>query len=255
MNKTILVTGGGGDIGFSIVQYFYQNDYNVIIAGHTSLKKIKQIKKKINSKRSLIFNIELNRKKNIQKIIKQSKKKFSSIDILVNCAGIQFVSPIEKYPEKIWRKMMDINLTVPFLMIKETLPLMRKNKFGRIINIASTHGLISSINKSAYTASKHGLVGLTKGVALETAKENITCNSICPGFVLTNLIQDQIDFIAKKKNISNQKAQIELLKEKQPSLEFVKKEDIAAMIYFLSSKEAKQITGSSIPIDGAWISQ
>ena len=147
------------------------------------------------------------------------------------------------------------NLTVPFLMIKETLPLMRKNKFGRIINIASTHGLISSINKSAYTASKHGLVGLTKGVALETAKENITCNSICPGFVLTNLIQDQIDFIAKKKNISNQKAQIELLKEKQPSLEFVKKEDIAAMIYFLSSKEAKQITGSSIPIDGAWISQ
>jgi 3-hydroxybutyrate dehydrogenase len=255
MNKTILVTGGGGDIGFSIVQYFYQNDYNVIIAGHTSKKKNKQIKKKINSKRSLIFNIELNRKKNIQKIIKQSKKKFSSIDILVNCAGIQFVSPIEKYPEKIWRKMMDINLTVPFLMIKETLPLMRKNKFGRIINIASTHGLISSINKSAYTASKHGLVGLTKGVALETAKENITCNSICPGFVLTNLIQDQIDFIAKKKNISNQKAQIELLKEKQPSLEFVKKEDIAAMIYFLSSKEAKQITGSSIPIDGAWISQ
>ena len=255
MNKTILVTGGGGDIGFSIVQYFYQNDYNVIIAGNTSLKKIKQIKKKFNSKRSLIFNIELNRKKNIQKIIKQSKKKFSSIDILVNCAGIQFVSPIEKYPEKIWRKMMDINLTVPFLMIKETLPLMRKNKFGRIINIASTHGLISSINKSAYTASKHGLVGLTKGVALETAKENITCNSICPGFVLTNLIQDQIDFIAKKKNISNQKAQIELLKEKQPSLEFVKKEDIAAMIYFLSSKEAKQITGSSIPIDGAWISQ
>ena len=255
MNKTILVTGGGGDIGFSIVQYFYQNDYNVIIAGNTSLKKIKQIKKKFNSKRSLIFNIELNRKKNIQKIIKQSKKKFSSIDILVNCAGIQFVSPIEKYPEKIWRKMMDINLTVPFLMIKETLPLMRKNKFGRIINIASTHGLISSINKSAYTASKHGLVGLTKGVALETAKENITCNSICPGFVLTNLIQDQIDFIAKKKNISNQKAKIELLKEKQPSLEFVKKEDIAAMIYFLSSKEAKQITGSSIPIDGAWISQ
>ena len=255
MKKTILVTGGGGDIGFSIVQYFYQNDYNVIIAGHTSLKKIKKKKKKINSKRSLIFNIELNRKKNIQKIIKQSKKKFSSIDILVNCAGIQFVSPIEKYPEKIWRKMMDINLTVPFLMIKETLPLMRKNKFGRIINIASTHGLISSINKSAYTASKHGLVGLTKGVALETAKENITCNSICPGFVLTNLIQDQIDFIAKKKNISNQKAQIELLKEKQPSLEFVKKEDIAAMIYFLSSKEAKQITGSSIPIDGAWISQ
>jgi len=255
MNKTILVTGGGGEIGFSIIQYFYQKNYNVIIAGLINSKNMKQIKKKINSKRSLIFNFQLNNKKNIKKIIKKSLKKFKSLDILVNCAGIQFVSPIEKYPEKIWRKMMDINLTVPFLMIKEILPFMRKNKFGRIINIASTHGLIGSANKSAYTASKHGLVGLTKVVALETAKDNITCNSICPGFALTNLIQDQIDLIARKKKISNQKAQIELLKEKQPSLEFVQKEDIAAMIYFLSSKEARQITGSNIPIDGAWISQ
>jgi len=255
MNKTILVTGGGGEIGFSIVQYFYQKNYNVVIAGLVKAKNIKKIKTKISSKRSLIFNVELTRKKNLQKIVKISLKKFKSIDVLVNCAGIQFVSPIEKYPEKIWRKMIDINLTAPFLMIKEVLPFMRKNKFGRIINIASTHGLIGSINKSAYTASKHGLVGLTKVVALETAKENITCNSICPGFVLTGLIQDQIDFIAKKKKISIPKAQIMLIKEKQPSLEFVKKEDIAALIYFLSSKEAKQITGSNIPIDGAWISQ
>ena len=255
MNKTILVTGGGGEIGFSIIQYFYQKNFNVIIAGFLNSKNIKQIKKKIDPKKSLIFNLELTRKKNIKKIIKSTVKKFQSIDILVNCAGIQFVAPIEKYPEKIWRQMLDINLTTPFLMIKEVLPLMRKNKFGRIINIASTHGLIASVNKSAYTASKHGLVGLTKVVALETAKENITCNSICPGFVLTNLIQDQIDLIAKKKKISNPKAKIELLKEKQPSLEFVEKEDIAAMIYFLSSQEAKQITGSNIPIDGAWISQ
>ena len=255
MNKTILVTGGGGEIGFSIIQYFYQKNYNVIIAGLINSKNMKQIKKKINSKRSLIFNFQLNNKKNIKKIIKKSLTKFKSLDILVNCAGIQFVSPIEKYPEKIWRKMMDINLTVPFLMIKEILPFMRKNKFGRIINIASTHGLIGSANKSAYTASKHGLVGLTKDVALETAKDNMTYNSIFPGFALTNLIQDQIDLIARKKKISNQKAQIELLKEKQPSLEFVQKEDIAAMIYFLSSKEARQITGSNIPIDGAWISQ
>ena len=255
MNKTILVTGGGGEIGFSIIQYFYQKNFNVIIAGLINSKNIKQIKKKIDPKKSLIFNLELTKKKNIKKIIKSTVKKFQSIDILVNCAGIQFVAPIEKYPEKIWRQMLDINLTTPFLIIKEVLPSMRKNKFGRIINIASTHGLIASVNKSAYTASKHGLVGLTKVVALETAKENITCNSICPGFVLTNLIQDQIDLIAKKKKNSNQKAKIELLKEKQPSLEFVEKEDIAAMIYFLSSQEAKQITGSNIPIDGAWISQ
>mgnify|MGYP006101170057 CR=1 FL=1 len=255
MKKTILVTGGAGVIGLSIIQYFYQENYNVIIAGLSSKKNINQVKKSLDKKRSLFFNIELTRSSNIKKIIKDSVKKFKTIDVLVNCAGIQFVSPIDKYPEKIWRKMMDVNLTTPFLITKEILPMMRKNRFGRIINIASTHGLIASVNKSAYTATKHGLVGLTKVTALETAKENITCNSICPGYVLTELIQDQIDFIAKKNKISNQKAEVELLKEKQPSLQFVKKNDVASLIYYLSSEAASQITGSNIPIDGAWTSQ
>ena len=255
MNKTILVTGGSGIIGFSIVKYFYEKNYNVVIVGLESKKKISKIKKILNPIKSLIFNVELTKVKNIEKIIKTTIKKFKSIDVLVNCAGIQFVAPIEDYPEKIWRKMIDINLTTPFLMIKSVLPFMRKNKFGRIINIASTHGLVASVNKSAYTASKHGLVGLTKVVALETAKENITCNSICPGFVLTELIQDQIDSVAKKKKVSNKKAELELLREKQPSLEFVKKEDIASIIYFLSQDSANQITGANIPIDGAWTSQ
>jgi len=255
MNKTILVTGGSGVIGFSIVKYFYDRDYNVVIAGLSNNKRINQIKEELDGDRILIFNTELTKASNLDKIVKATVKKFKSIDVLVNCAGIQFVSPIEKYPEKIWRKMMDINLTTPFLMTKAVLPIMRKNNFGRIINIASTHGLIASVNKSAYTASKHGLVGLTKVVALETAKENITCNSICPGFVLTELIQDQIDTVAKKKKISNKKAEIELLREKQPSLDFVKKEDVASMIYFLSQDSANQITGANIPIDGAWTSQ
>jgi len=255
MKKTILVTGGAGVIGLSIIQYFYQKNHNVIIAGLSSKKKVNQIKKSLNKKKSLLFNVELTRSINIKKIIKDSVKKFKNIDILVNCAGIQFVAPIEKYPEKIWRKMLDINLTTPFLMTKEILPVMRKNKFGRIINIASTHGLIASVNKSAYTATKHGLVGLTKATALETAKENITCNSICPGFVLTELIQDQINFIARGKKISNQKAEIELLKEKQPSLKFVNKNDVASLVYYLSLENANQITGSNIPIDGAWTSQ
>ena len=255
MKKTILVTGGAGIIGFSIVQYFYKKNYNVIIAGLSGKKNSDKIKKNLDKKRLLFFNIELTQSDNIKKIIKGSVKKFKTIDVLVNCAGIQFVSPVDKYPEKIWRKMIDINLTTPFLVTKEVLPVMRKNKFGRIINIASTHGLIASVNKSAYTATKHGLVGLTKVTALETAKENITCNSVCPGFVLTELIQEQIDLIAKKKKISNQKAEVELLKEKQPSLQFIKKDDIASLIYYLSSEAAKQITGSNIPIDGAWTSQ
>jgi 3-hydroxybutyrate dehydrogenase len=202
-----------------------------------------------------LINTDLTGSKNVKKVVGKSIKKFKKIDILVNCAGIQFVMPIEKYPENIWRKMMDINLTTPFLFTKEILPIMRKNKWGRIINIASTHGLIGSVNKSAYTASKHGLVGLTKVTALETAAEPITCNSLCPGFVFTELIQDQIVTVAKKKNIPIQEAGIEMLREKQPSLKFVKKEDVAAMIYFLCSKEADQITGSNISLDGAWTAQ
>ena len=255
MKKTILVTGGAGVIGLSIIELFYKRGFNVIAAGVTKQAIIKQLQKKFNSKLSLLMNIELTSSRNVKKVVKASVKKFKKIDALVNCAGIQFVMPIDKYPEKVWRKMMDINLTTPFLFTKEILPIMRKNKWGRIINIASTHGLIGSVNKSAYTASKHGLVGLTKVTALETAQDPITCNSLCPGFVLTELIQDQIDVVAKKKNIPIKEAGIEMLREKQPSLKFVKKEDIAAMIYFLCSKEADQITGSNISLDGAWTAQ
>ena len=255
MKKTILVTGGSGVIGSSILELFYKKGFNVIAAGIANKTIIGQQQKKFNIKRSLLLNTDLTGSKNIKKVVGTSIKKFKKIDILVNCAGIQFVMPIEKYPEKIWRKMMEINLTTPFLFTKEILPIMRKNKWGRIINIASTHGLIGSVNKSAYTASKHGLVGLTKVTALETAAEPITCNSLCPGFVLTELIQDQIVTVAKKKNIPIQEAGIEMLREKQPSLKFVKKEDVAAMIYFLCSKEADQITGSNISLDGAWTAQ
>jgi len=255
MKKTILVTGGSGVIGSSILELFYKKGFNVIAAGIANKTIIGQQQKKFNIKRSLLLNTDLTGSKNVKKVVGTSIKKFKKIDILVNCAGIQFVMPIEKYPEKIWRKMMEINLTTPFLFTKEILPIMRKNKWGRIINIASTHGLIGSVNKSAYTASKHGLVGLTKVIALETAAEPITCNSLCPGFVLTELIQDQIVTVAKKKNIPIQEAGIEMLREKQPSLKFVKKEDVAAMIYFLCSKEADQITGSNISLDGAWTAQ
>ena len=255
MKKTILVTGGLGVIGLSIVKLFYKKGFNVVMAGLSKKNYVLKIQKEFKSSRSLILNTELTKSKNVKKIITTVIKKFKKIDILINCAGIQFVMPIEKYPEKIWRKMMDINLTTPFLFIKEVLPLMRKNKWGRIVNIASTHGLIGSVNKSAYTASKHGLVGLTKVTALETAAEPITCNYICPGFVLTEVIQDQIVTVAKKKNIPIQEAGIEMLREKQPSLKFVKKEDVAAMIYFLCSKEADQITGSNISLDGAWTAQ
>jgi 3-hydroxybutyrate dehydrogenase len=255
MKKTILVTGGTGVIGLSIVQFFYQKGFNVIAAGISKTNSIKEFKKNFHPKKALLINTELTKSKNVKKVVQATLKKFKKIDVLVNCAGIQFVRPIDRYPEKIWRKMIDINLTTPFLFTKEVLPVMRKNNWGRIINIASTHGLIASINKSAYTASKHGLVGLTKVTALETAAEPITCNSLCPGFVLTELIKDQIEVVAKKKNIPFSEAGIEMLREKQPSLQFVKKESISSMIYFLCSKDASQITGSNLSIDGGWTAQ
>ena len=223
--------------------------------GISKVDTIKDFKKKFHSKKALLINTELTKSKNVKNVVLATLKKFKKIDVLVNCAGIQFVKPIHQYPEKIWRKMIDINLTTPFLFIKEILPIMRKNKWGRIINIASTHGLVGSVNKSAYTASKHGLVGLTKVVALETAEDPITCNSLCPGFVLTELIEDQIEVVAKRKSIPFQEAGIEMLREKQPSLKFVKREDIASMIYYLSSKEADQITGANFSIDGGWTAQ
>ena len=255
MKKTILVTGGTGVIGLSIIQFFYKKGFNVAAAGISKLNSIKEFKKKFHSKRALLVNTELTKSKNIKKVVQATLKKFKKIDVLVNCAGMQFVKPIDQYPEKIWRKMIDINLTTPFLFTKEILPIMRRHNWGRIINIASTHGLIGSINKSAYTASKHGLVGLTKVTALETAVEPITCNSLCPGFVLTELIGDQIDTISLKKNISIKEAEIEILREKQPSMKFIKKKDISSLVYYLCGKNAEQITGSNFSIDGGWTSQ
>jgi 3-hydroxybutyrate dehydrogenase len=253
--KTILVTGSTSGIGLAITEKFYSEFYNVVIVGKVKLTVINKLKKNFDKDRSLILNLDLTKVNNIKKLIILAKKKFKKIDVLVNCAGMQAVSPIDKYSEDIWRKLLDINLNVAFYMTKYALPIMRKNNWGRIINIASTHGLIGSVNKSAYTASKHGIVGLTKVTALETAKENITCNSICPGFVLTELIQDQIDTIAKKFKLSNAKAQIQLLKDKQPSLRFVQKSHIADLIYFLCSDSASEITGANIPIDGGWTAQ
>ena len=255
LEKTILVTGSTSGIGLAIIEKFYSEYYNIVIVGKVKLAVINKLKSKFDKDRSLILNLDLTKVNNIKKLIFLINKKFKRIDVLVNCAGMQVVFPIDKYPEDIWKKLVDINLNVAFYMTKYILPIMRKNTWGRIINIASTHGLIASINKSAYTASKHGIVGLTKVTALETAKENITCNSICPGFVLTEFIQDQIDTIAKKFKLSNTKAQIKLLQDKQPSLRFVQKSHIADLIYFLCSDSASEITGANIPIDGGWTAQ
>ena len=253
--KTIIITGGTSGIGLNIANYFYKRDYNIAIAGIYNKSTSKQLNRIFESKKSLILNLDLIKKNNIIKFVKQTRVKFKSIDILVNCAGLQHVAPICKFSDKMWNYIININLNTPFKTIKEVLPIMRKSKWGRIINISSVHGTIASQFKAGYVSSKHGLVGLTKVVALETAKENITCNAIGPGFVDTELVRKQITKISKKKNISYKKASDTLIGEKHPSMNFIKKDDVASLVYYLTTDEASQITGSNLIIDGGWTTQ
>jgi 3-hydroxybutyrate dehydrogenase len=188
-------------------------------------------------------------------LIAATEAELGSLDILVNNAGIQHVAPIEEFPPEKWDAVIAINLSSCFHAIRAALPGMRQRGWGRIINIASAHGLVASAQKSAYVAAKHGVVGLTKVVALETATTGITCNAICPGWVLTPLVQKQIDAIAAKEGIPVATAQTRLLAEKQPSLAFASPEDIGGIVVFLGSDAAAQIRGASISIDGGWTAQ
>jgi 3-hydroxybutyrate dehydrogenase len=253
--KTIIITGGTSGIGLNIANFFYEKNYNVAIAGISNQSALGKLKKKFDTDKSLILNLDLIKNNNIKKFVNLTKKKFNTIDVLVNCAGLQYVAPICKFSDKIWDYIININLKTPFKMTKEVLPIMRKNNWGRIINISSVHGAIASQFKAAYVSSKHGLVGLTKVVALETAKENITCNAIAPGFVDTELVKKQIKKLSKQKKISFQKASNSLIKEKHPSMNFVKKNDVSSLAFYLTTNEASQITGSNLIIDGGWTAQ
>ena len=253
--KNVLIIGGLGGIGINICKLFIK-DHKVIIVDNLPTKTFVKKLSDINKKNLILYKkIDLEKTSQIKNLFQQLKKKFSSIDILINCAGIQHLSSVENFSEEMWEKVISINLSSSFYTSKYAIPLMRKNKWGRIINIASTHGLVASVNKSAYVASKHGMIGLTKTIALETATSPITCNAICPGWVDTPLVSRQIEQRVKKNKTSRKKEELNLLKEKQPNLSFIKGSDIAALAYFLCTDEAKDITGSSINIDGGWTSQ
>ena len=191
----------------------------------------------------------------IEALVKDTAARLSSLDILVNNAGIQHVAPIDQFPAERWDAVIAINLSSSFHSIKHALPLMKRAGWGRIVNIASSHGLVASVDKVAYVAAKHGLVGLTKVVALETARTRITCNAICPGWVLTPLVQKQIDARAAGGKVSLEEAKNALLGEKTPSLEFVTPEQIGELAVFLCSESAAQIRGASYSIDGGWTAQ
>lgn len=256
-NKTALITGSTSGIGYGIALVLAKAGCNIILNGFADLQAIEKIKNELSTFNNKVsyYGADITNSQEIESMIKNAKQEFGSIDILVNNAGIQRVHPVEEFPDKDWDDIIAANLTASFHTIKHVLPMMRKKTWGRIINIASTHGLVASKNKSAYVAAKHGLIGLTKVVALETAEENITCNAICPGWVLTPLVQKQIDDKALSNNISVTQAEHDLLAEKQPSLKFVQPSQIGEFVLFLCSEAASQIKGSALTMDGGWTAQ
>ena len=187
--------------------------------------------------------------------MRYAERDFGGVDILVNNAGIQFVAKIEEFPTDKWDAIIAINLTSAFHTTRLALPSMKAKNWGRIINVASTHGLVASAEKSAYVAAKHGIVGFTKVTALETAQTGVTANAICPGWVLTPLVQKQVEARAQRDGIPVEQAKRELVIEKQPSGEFVTPEELGALAVFLSSEAARQVRGAIWNMDGGWVAQ
>ena len=190
-----------------------------------------------------------------RQMVEAATGELGKVDILVNNAGIQHTAPVGSFPVDRWDAVIAINLSANFHAIQAVILQMRQRNWGRIINIASTHGLVASVEKAAYVAAKHGVVGLTKVVALETATTGITCNAICPGWVLTPLVEKQIGERAAREKISVDQAKANLLSEKQPSHEFATPEQLGAMTVFLCSEAAAQIRGAALPVDGGWTAQ
>jgi len=257
--KNAIVTGSTSGIGLAIAHALAGAGCNIMLNGFGEKaaidKEIANFKETYRAANIDYSPADMSKPSDIAGMIAQCEKSFGSCDILVNNAGIQFTALIEDFPAEKWDSIIAINLSSAFHSIKAAIPGMKKNGFGRIINIASAHGLVASTNKVAYVAAKHGIVGLTKVVALETAQSNITCNAICPGWVHTPLVQKQIEDKAKEKNISVEESTKQLLGEKQPSMRFIKPEQIGAMIVFLCDDNGSTMTGEIISMDGGWTAQ
>jgi 3-hydroxybutyrate dehydrogenase len=256
--KTALITGSTSGIGLATARALAQDGANVILNGFGDKAEIEKLRGGVEKDfgvKARYSAADMTKPAEIADMVRAGEKEFGAIDVLVNNAGIQHVANIEDFPVEKWDAIIAINLSSSFHTIRAAVPGMKSRKWGRIVNIASAHGLVASVQKVAYVAAKHGLVGLTKVVALETANDGITCNAICPGWVLTELIKQQIETRAKANNQSFDQAKVSLLSEKQPMLDFTKPESIGALAVFLCSDAAATITGSAYSIDGGWVAQ
>lgn len=255
--KNAVVTGSTSGIGLGIAQTLAGQGANVMLNGFGDDAQIAALRKTIERTGVTVgySDADLRDADAARGLIDDAAATLGGVDILVNNAGIQHTDPVEQFPARAWDDIIALNLSAAFHTTAAALPHMRKAKWGRIINIASVHGLVASVNKAGYIAAKHGLVGLSKVVALETVKEPITCNAVCPGWVRTPLVEQQLKDRAKASGKSVEEEARLLLSEKQPSEEFVTPEQIGEMVLFLCSDTAKQITGSAYTMDGGWTAQ
>jgi 3-hydroxybutyrate dehydrogenase len=256
--KVAIVTGSTSGIGLGIARALAGAGCDVMLNGFGEASAIEQERAQIAKDfgvRAVFNSADLARPAEVVQMVEAATRELGRVDILVNNAGIQHTAPIENFPVERWDAVIAINLSSSFHTIRAVIPQMRQRNWGRIINIASTHGLVASVEKVAYVAAKHGVLGLTKVVALETATTGITCNAICPGWVLTPLVEKQISERAAREKISVDQAKADLLSEKQPSHEFATPEQIGALTVFLCSDAAAQICGAALPIDGGWTAQ
>jgi 3-hydroxybutyrate dehydrogenase len=258
LGKTALVTGSTSGIGLGIARTLAAEGANVLLNGFGDATEIDQLQKDLALEfgvKVAYHNADMSKPAEIEAMMHYAAEQLGAVDILVNNAGIQYVANIEDFPVEKWDAIIAINLTSAFHTSRLALPGMKARNWGRIINLASTHGLVGSAQKSAYVAAKHGLIGLTKVSALETATTGVTVNAICPGFVLTPLVQKQVDARAAKDSISNDDAKKALLADKQPSGEFVTPEELGALAVFLCSDAARQVRGVAWNMDGGWVAQ
>lgn len=256
--KTALVTGSTSGIGLGIATTLAAAGYDIMLNGFGKPDEISALIEALRKDTGVRIEYnaaDLSRPAQVQTLVQNTLATLGGIDVLVNNAGIQHVSPIETFAEESWHQIIAINLSAAFFATREALPAMRSKGWGRIINTSSVHGLVASVDKAAYVAAKHGIIGLTKVTALEAAGSGITCNAICPGFVQTPLANAQVETRAAAQGIDFNTAAADLLGEKQPSGEFVTVEQIGGLVAFLCTPTADQITGSNLAIDGGWTAQ
>jgi len=258
IGKTALVTGSTSGIGLGIAQTLAAQGASVVLNGFGDPREVERLRAEMAERHGVevrYSDADMSRPEAIDAMMGQALAEFGSVDLLINNAGIQHVAPVEDFPVEKWYAILAINLSATFHTVRLALPAMKRRGFGRIVNIASAHALVASPYKSAYVTAKHGVAGFTKAVALEAAEAGITVNAVCPGYVLTPLVEKQIPDTAKARGITNDEVVRTVLLAAQPTKKFVTVEQVAALTAFLCSDDAASITGAVLPIEGGWTAQ